>query len=29
VNAFAWMIPGEIKVFSDDEIDAAKAWISG
>jgi hypothetical protein len=26
---FAWMIPGEAKVFGLDELDAAKAWVAG
>ena len=26
---FAWMIPGEARVFSLDELDRAKAWVAG
>ena len=26
---FAWMIPGEARVFGLDELDAAKAWVAG
>ena len=25
---FAWMIPGEARVFALDELDAAKAWVA-
>lgn len=28
VKAFGWMMPGEVKVFDDDDIDEAKAWLS-
>ena len=28
VHAFAWMVPGRIKVFADAERDAAVAWVS-
>jgi SpoIIAA-like len=26
---FAWITPGEVKVFGLDEVDAAKAWLVG
>ena len=26
---FAWMIPGEARVFPVAELDAAKAWVAG
>jgi len=26
---FAWMIPGEARVFSLDELEQAKAWVAG
>ncbi len=29
IKAFAWMIPGEVKVFELDEIHDAKAWLVG
>jgi hypothetical protein len=29
MHAFAWMIPGELKVFGLDELDAAKEWAAG
>ena len=28
IKAFGWMMPGEIKMFDDDEIDKAKAWLT-
>ncbi|MBK5232269.1 MAG: STAS/SEC14 domain-containing protein [Thermoleophilia bacterium] len=28
-SAFGWMAPGEVKVFKLDELEAAKAWVSG
>jgi hypothetical protein len=28
VNAFGWMVPGEIKVFSVAELDDAKVWVA-
>lgn len=28
-NAFAWMMPGEAKLFSEAELDDAKAWVAG
>jgi hypothetical protein len=28
IRAFAFLFPGEIKFFSDDEADQAKAWIA-
>ncbi|MET0207180.1 MAG: STAS/SEC14 domain-containing protein [Thermoleophilaceae bacterium] len=27
-DAFAWMMPGELKTFSIDEVDEAKTWIA-
>lgn len=27
-KAFGWMIPGEVRVFDLDELDAAKAWAA-
>jgi SpoIIAA-like len=27
IKALGWMMPGEIKVFDDDEADEAKAWL--
>jgi hypothetical protein len=27
IKAFGWMMPGEVKVFDDDELDEAKAWL--
>jgi stage II sporulation SpoAA-like protein len=29
VRYFAWMIPGEAKVFELSELDAAKSWVAG
>jgi hypothetical protein len=29
VKAFGWMIPGEVRVFDDDELDDAKEWVAG
>ncbi|OBC05573.1 hypothetical protein A5784_10930 [Mycobacterium sp. 852013-50091_SCH5140682] len=29
MHAFAWMIPGELKVFGLEELDAAKEWAAG
>jgi hypothetical protein len=29
VRLFAWMIPGEARVFPVAELDAAKAWVAG
>jgi hypothetical protein len=29
VAAFGWLIPGEIRVFDPDELEAAKAWTGG
>jgi hypothetical protein len=26
---FAWMIPGEARVFESAEIESAKAWVAG
>ena len=28
IKGFGWMMPGEVKVFDDDEIDEATAWLS-
>ena len=28
VKAFGWMMPGEVKVFDDDEVDDAKRWLA-
>jgi hypothetical protein len=28
-NVFVWMLPGEGKLFSESELDAAKAWVAG
>ena len=28
IKAFGWMMPGEVKVFDDDEVDDAKAWLT-
>jgi len=27
VKAFGWMMPGEVRVFDDDEVGEAKAWL--
>jgi hypothetical protein len=27
VKAFGWMMPGEVRVFDDDEVDEAKLWL--
>ncbi|HCB05171.1 MAG TPA: STAS/SEC14 domain-containing protein [Nocardioides sp.] len=27
VKAFGWMMPGEVKVFDDDDLDDAKSWL--
>ena len=29
VKAFGWMMPGKVKVFDDDEVREAKAWLVG
>jgi hypothetical protein len=29
MHAFAWMVPGELRVFGLDELDAAKEWAAG
>ena len=29
VKAFGWMMPGKVKVFDDDDIEEAKAWLVG
>lgn len=28
VQAFRWLMPGEVRVFGHDELDAAKAWVA-
>lgn len=28
IKAFGWMMPGEIRVFDDDDIDEATAWLA-
>jgi SpoIIAA-like len=28
-QAFAWMMPGELKLFPPEELDQAKAWVAG
>jgi hypothetical protein len=28
VKAFGWLMPGEVKLFDDDEVDAAKQWVA-
>lgn len=28
IKAFGWMIPGDVRVFGNADIDAAKAWIA-
>jgi hypothetical protein len=28
IHALAWMVPGEIKVFGLDDLDAAKQWAA-
>ena len=27
VKTFGWMMPGEVRVFDDDDVDDAKAWL--
>lgn len=29
VKAFGWMMPGKVRVFDDDEVREAKAWLVG
>ncbi|MGB0099519.1 MAG: STAS/SEC14 domain-containing protein [Nocardioides sp.] len=29
VKAFGWLMPGEVKLFDDDEVREAKAWLAG
>ncbi|HVO55815.1 MAG TPA: STAS/SEC14 domain-containing protein [Solirubrobacterales bacterium] len=29
LHAFAWMVPGELRVFAIDELEEAKAWVAG
>jgi stage II sporulation SpoAA-like protein len=28
IKAFGWMMPGEVRVFDDDEVDEAKHWLA-
>jgi hypothetical protein len=28
IKAFGWMMPGEVKVFDDDNLDDAKQWLT-
>jgi hypothetical protein len=28
IGAFSWMVPGEVKLFHDSELDAARNWVS-
>jgi len=28
IKAFGWMMPGEVKVFDDDEVEEATAWLT-
>jgi hypothetical protein len=28
VSLFAWMIPGEVKVFGTSELDTAREWVA-
>ena len=28
IKAFGWMMPGEVKVFDNDEVDDAKRWLT-
>lgn len=28
IKAFGWMVPGQVKVFGVDRLEAAKAWVS-
>ena len=28
VKAFGWLMPGEVKVFDDDDLDDAKEWLA-
>jgi hypothetical protein len=29
VTAFSWLVPGKVKLFEDDEVSEAKAWLVG
>ena len=29
IKAFGWMMPGEVRIFDDDEVADAKAWLVG
>ena len=29
IKAFGWMMPGEVQVFDDDDVDDAKEWLAG
>ena len=28
IKAFAWLMPGEVKLYNGDQLDEAKAWVS-
>jgi hypothetical protein len=28
VKAFSWLMPGEVRIYQPDELDAAKAWLA-
>jgi hypothetical protein len=28
IKAFGWMMPGEVRVFDDDDVDDAKRWLA-
>lgn len=28
-KAFGWMMPGELRVFDDDDLEDAKSWVAG
>ena len=28
IKAFAWLMPGEVKLYDGDQLDEAKAWVS-
>jgi hypothetical protein len=29
IKAFGWMMPGEVRVFDDDDLDEATSWLAG
>ncbi|HEY1119552.1 MAG TPA: STAS/SEC14 domain-containing protein [Acidimicrobiales bacterium] len=29
IKAFGWMMPGEVRLFDDDEVDEARRWLVG